>query len=165
MERLERIVLAPEAHAIHMRGAHEPAVERIGPTMIGTQNTRAKCSFGGGTQAGAAMAADVIKGADGGIGVAHDDQAFAREIAQEVVAGVGDDVGAPGAEPAAGEESFNFVLEPSGIGVVSRRQRLGRHGWIPAYCTARRPVTGARLLLSPGVGDVAFVDLLVVFVA
>ena len=63
---------------------------------------------------GAAVPADVEEGADGVVGVADDDQVFAAELGQEILAGQLDLLFPPDEDPALGEPLLELVVRISG---------------------------------------------------
>src|ERR1700749_4712058 len=115
MEFLQRIVLAIEDRRIHVRRAEEATVEAIRPTMVRALNPGRETSFGSGAQTRTTMPADVVKGAyRAGIGADYDD-AFAGDLPQEIIAWVGDVVGAARADPAIKKEVIQLPTEQSEI--------------------------------------------------
>ena len=75
----------------------------------------------------AAVAADVVEGAQLAGVVAHDEDRLARDVAHDVVAGVRDLLGAPDADPLAPPDLLALVLPDLGarvVGAAERRTRL-----------------------------------------
>src|SRR5690348_12997013 len=127
---VQRIVFAAEtAPFLHVRGADKPAIKAVGPAVVGALDAAGKGSLRLRTHARAAMAANVVEGANLPALVAGNDDTFARELAQEVVTRARDLVGASGTYPGAAKEAFHLLLKHLGIGVIPRRQcfRGGHH--------------------------------------
>ena len=76
------------------------------------------------------MTADVIKSFYTAGIAANDDDTFARDLAQEVIARVGNAIGASGADPTFEKEVLDFLTEERGVRIVARRQcfRNGAQG-------------------------------------
>ena len=92
---VQRVVGGREVRLIHMRRAQQRAVERVGPTMIGTTDASGECAFGSGAHACAPMPADIEERAHRAGRVAGDDDAFSDNVAQEVVARIRDAAALP----------------------------------------------------------------------
>src|SRR6478736_321269 len=91
--------------------------------MVGAADVPRKAALAFAAQSCTTVAANVVEGAHGSARIACDDDAFARDLAEEVVAGLKNGIDAAGAEPAAEIKAFQFGAEEGGIGVVARRQR------------------------------------------
>src|ERR1051326_1163345 len=116
---VQRIFFALEIDAIHVRRADQFPVQPIGPAVIRAQNAPSEVTFRGVAHARAAMAADVVKRADGSRGIAQDHDVLARYLAHEVIAGIGDHVGSTGAYPGLAEEALPLLTDTLGIGVIT----------------------------------------------
>src|SRR5215475_15844864 len=103
-----------------MRRAEQTAVERIRPVVIRTSDPRSELAFWSLAEACAAVAADVIGSAHLAGGIAQNDDAFARHIAHEVISGVENRIGPPGAHPVLAIERLQFLFELLRVGVIPR---------------------------------------------
>src|ERR1700722_17973658 len=125
VQLVERVILTPEDHGIHMRRAQQASVQPIGPAMVGTLNASSEIALRAGAQARAAVAADIIKSLNAAGIVSHYDDAFAGDLAEKVIAGVGNGIRAARADPIFEKELFHLVTEERVVGVVARRQCFG----------------------------------------
>src|ERR1700680_3666629 len=105
-----------------MRSAKKPAIEPVSPQVIGALNSSAEVAFGLRAHARAAMPAHVIECADRAGCVAHHNEAFTGDLAEEIVAWVRDRIGSTGADPALAEELFHLLAMELGVSVVARRK-------------------------------------------
>ena len=78
-------VAAPVERRRHVVGVDEAAVELVGPLVVGADEL-ADRALGLVDEAGAAVAADVVEGADLPVVVAHDDHGVGAELQRHVVA-------------------------------------------------------------------------------
>src|ERR1700682_910079 len=122
--RVQRIVLASEAWLVHVRRAEEPAIEIVGPAMIGALDASREIPLARRADARAAVPADVVERPQDDRAIAHDDDAFAGKFAQEIIARVGDALGPAGAEPAMEVEAPHLPAKNCRVGVVTRRKGL-----------------------------------------
>jgi hypothetical protein len=103
------------------------AVEAVAPGVVGALDDRRRRAARLQAEAGAAVAADVQKGADGAVPAADDEDVLAAEVDGQEVAGVGDGVGATDVGPHLPEEGFLLpfvdggVVEPADPAGWSRR--------------------------------------------
>ena len=125
VHRAERdVVLAEARRAVHVRRGDEPAVEAVRPRVIRTLDALGEMALGLGAQPGAAMPAHVVEAAEPAAAVARDDDAFAGDVAQHVVARRGQVLDARDTHPHVAEEPRLLAREVRAVGVVRRRQRL-----------------------------------------
>jgi hypothetical protein len=128
---LQRVVRLLEVrHLVHVRRADQPAVEIVGPRVIRALDAAGELPGGLVADARAAVAADVVEGADLAGGVARDDDVVAVQLADEVLAGALRLFRSAGVEPHRPEESIELRLQQRRLRVVARRQRprsLGHH--------------------------------------
>ena len=80
------VVLAESRRAVHVRRRDEAAVEAVGPGVIRALDALGEVALRLGAQPGAAMPAHVVEPAEPAAAVARDDDAFAGDLAQHVVA-------------------------------------------------------------------------------
>src|SRR5215469_9947805 len=95
--------------------------------MVGAGDAARECALRHGTNARAAVPADVEKRANGARSIARDDDAFPREVPQEIVAWVRNAVGAAREDPGAEEKALHFGLEVFRRGVIAGWEREWRH--------------------------------------
>lgn len=86
--RHQTVVIAVEL-CPHVGGEQQFAVQIECPAVIGADQLRA-LAFGGGADAGAAVAAGVVEGADSAAVVAHDNDRIVANLQGDVFAGVAD---------------------------------------------------------------------------
>src|SRR5579863_4664436 len=112
-----------------MRGSQQRPVEPIRPGMIRTGDAAAgERTFRRLAQACAAMPAHVVKSAHIARGVARNNDAFPGQLAQEVVARIGDGAVAPGADPPAEVKALDLLAKDFRICVIPRRQGHRKRG-------------------------------------
>src|SRR5690242_11681600 len=102
-----------------MRRVGQRAIQPVGPGMILALNSPGELPFLILAQQRAAMAADIVKSANISPLVPRDDDAGVGDAAHEVVAGIGNLGGAPGAKPHIKVNSLHLALEPLRIGVIA----------------------------------------------
>src|ERR1700720_515076 len=117
MNAIEGIVFAAEA-VMGMGSADEAPVESVGPTVIAALDPTGEMSFIAGADAGTAMPAHIEKRLQRATRVASNDDTFARNFAEKIVARRRDLVGSPGADPVLAVEAFKFVAEQIRVSVV-----------------------------------------------
>src|SRR5215813_12837437 len=100
--------LVESRNLMHVRCAGQTAVELIGPGVIRALN-RLEMAAGLLAHPSAAVAADIIKSAQLMLLIAQHDQAFARHVLQEIIAGIEELTLVADAEPACGENPFLFL--------------------------------------------------------
>ena len=120
MHAIEGIVFAAEA-GVGMGSADEAPVESVGPTVIAALDPAGEMSFAAGADAGTAMPAYIEKRPQRATPVASNDDTFARDFAEKIVARRRDLVGSPGADPVLAVEAFEFVAEEIRVCVVTGR--------------------------------------------
>lgn len=121
MKFVKRVVQVAECGRIHMGRSHEAAIKSVGPTVVRALNPSREITRRRRTQACAAMAADVIERLYGSGTVANDDEAFARDLAQEIISSVWNGVCASRAYPIFEKEGVNLPAKMRRIRVVTRR--------------------------------------------
>ena len=94
-----------------MRRAEQAAIQPVGPTVVRALNSSGEISFWRGTQARPPVTADVIESFHATCITANHNDAFACDVAQEIVAGVGNVIGASGADPTFKKETFDLAAE------------------------------------------------------
>src|SRR4051812_21554834 len=92
--------------------------------MVGALNPRAEISFSGGAHARAAVAADVVESLHGVFRIAHNDEAFAPDFPQEIIAWSRNDVCPTGANPRPEVEFLEVQAEQLRICVIAGGKRL-----------------------------------------
>src|SRR5690606_3883300 len=110
----QRIVGARKAGLIHVRRPDEGSVQPVRPAVIRAQNPSVEVTLRVRTHARAAMAADVKECPDLAGLVACDNDALAAYVAEEVVAGAGDLLGAAPTDPAVEVELLHLAGEQRG---------------------------------------------------
>jgi len=118
MNAIEGIIFAAEA-VVGVRSADQAAIESVGPTVIAALDPAGEMSFGGGADAGTAVPAHIEKRPQRVTRVTSNDDAFVRNLAQKIVAGRRDLVGASGADPGLAVEALELVAEEIGVSVVA----------------------------------------------
>lgn len=91
--------------------AEQAAIQPVGPTVVRALNSSGETSFWRRTQARPPVTADVIESFYRGCITANHNNAFARYLAQEIVAGVGNVAGASGADPTFKKETLDLAAE------------------------------------------------------
>ena len=119
---VQRVVGLTEAcDLVHMRRAHQPPVEPIGPRMIWALDGRGEMPAGPFAQPRAAMAAHIIEGAHHTRGIADHDETLAGNLGHQVVPGLRDGRRPPHAHPAPPEDALRFLGEHLGRRVIPAR--------------------------------------------
>src|SRR3954469_11210795 len=114
---VQRIIFAAESAAfLQMRRANEPAIETVGPTVISALVSPGKLPCPLGYHPRATVAAHIVKRADRLIVVTVDDNALTSNFTQEIVAGIRDLIGTPGANPRLAVEALPFITEKFWVG-------------------------------------------------
>src|SRR5271154_850381 len=97
---VERVLGTLEGFSmIHMRRAEQAAIQPVGPAVVRALNPAREITLRGGTQARTPVPADVIKSFCAARIAAKHDNTFAGDLAQEIIARVGNAVRASGADP------------------------------------------------------------------
>src|SRR5262245_10729592 len=117
---MERIVLLAEFRR-HMRRREQPSIEVVRPRVIGALDATGEMTFRLLAQLCAAVTAHVEQRVDLTRSVARDDHAVVPKRAREVIAGVGNLIGAPGADPAVDVEALQLRAVEIRIGVEAPR--------------------------------------------
>ena len=119
---MQRIVGLVEALDVAVDGrADQPAIERVGPGMIGTLNRLGELPGVLLAEPGTAVAADVVVGPQGAATIAQHDDALACRPAAGNNPRVRDPVLPADAEPALREDALRFFLEDFGRHVIASR--------------------------------------------
>src|SRR3989475_3830276 len=122
-EGVERVVPLVEAlHLVHMGGADELAVERVGPGVVGALDRLGQVAPPLLTQPRPSVATDIVMRPQRAALVAQHDHALPRHVGQEVVPRLGELRGAAHAHPAASEDPLRLLREDLGRRVVPPRQ-------------------------------------------
>ena len=123
---VEALVLVP-AGAADVRGPLEPAVQTVGPRVVGATDAGGKAARLA-HELVAAVAAHVVEDADFAVPVAHHEHRLAEEVDRAHVAGGGDGAGVADAGPGRIEQALAFEHEEclGGVGLV--RQSGGANG-------------------------------------
>src|SRR6185295_13161248 len=108
---------------VHVWRGDQLAGEVVGPGVIGTLDASRESSLGLGGEAGAAMAADVIEGAQPTAGVTRQNAALAGDFAQHVIAWRRYVFLPRHADPHLRVEPILFAREDLRVRVVGRGQR------------------------------------------
>src|SRR6185503_19318527 len=111
----------------HVRGAHERAVEAVGPGMVRALDPTGEVSGAGLAESRPTVPADVEESAEPIVLAPDEDEALARGFEKRVIAGRRQSVRPAGAEPALGEDGPRFAREDLRRNVVlagERRHRL-----------------------------------------
>ena len=112
---VQRVRLLVESfHFIHVRRADQTPIERVRPRVVGALDRFRETAVRGFTQAGAAMAADVVVRSGVGRLIAQHDDALARDADQEVIARAGERCFAADADPLMPEHPLLFLREHLG---------------------------------------------------
>ena len=106
------------AAAVEMRPCAQPAVQPVGPAVIGA-GQQLPVPARRGHHHRAAMAADVVEDADGALAVAQDEQRHAGHLHRAGIALAGDVVAEAGQHPGAREDALVLRLQPVGTGVAA----------------------------------------------
>src|SRR5579884_3970229 len=117
VERVFRVIKA----LVHLGSASKSTVVSVSPAVIAALDSSRKATLTDRTDAGTTVAADVVKSSDAAAVIANYDDAFARDLAQKVVPGGRDLMGAPGADPRLRVEALEFAFENFRISVVASR--------------------------------------------
>src|SRR5580704_6275132 len=132
-----------------MRRAQQSAVEPVGPAVVPALNPTCETALRGCTQARAPVTADVVKGFDqAGIAADHDNT-LAGDLAQEVIARIGNAIGASCADPTLKKEVLQLVAKERGVCIVARRQCF-RDGAQRCLLNVKPPGAGHARALSAG---------------
>ena len=110
---VQRVVVPAEIRR-HVRRCEEASLETVRPVVIRALDAIGEMPLGLLAQPRAAMTADVEQRVNRARPVARDDDALVAERAREVVAGVRNLIGAPGADPA-------VEIEPLELGAIKVR--------------------------------------------
>ena len=121
---IQGIIFAAEAF-VGVWSSDQAAVEAVGPSVVAALNPPGKMSFCVGANAGATMTADIEESPQRVISVTCNYDAFTGDVAQKVVARLGNPVGTPGADPVVAVEAFEFFAEEIGVRVVTGGERRG----------------------------------------
>ena len=144
---VQRVVLATEAGAlVHVRRSHQPAIQAIRPPVITALDSAGERPFSSRDQPRTTMPANVIEGAHRAALVADDDDAFSRDLAQEVVARLRNLIGTARAHPCLTVEAFHLLAENFGIGVVPCGKRLCDRCYLCAHGRLRSKSLLARIM-------------------
>src|SRR3981081_1685289 len=84
---IQGIVLSGKIRFLHVGCAEKPAIERVGPAVIWALDAAFEVTFRGGTDACAAMPANVVKGVHASARIARDNDALAGNFTKHVIAG------------------------------------------------------------------------------
>src|SRR6266850_2517523 len=106
-----------------MRRGTQSAIQAIGPAVVAALNAAGKPPLGDGTNARAAVTANIEKSAHLIVSAAHKEDAFPANFPKEIVPCLRNLRRASGTNPAPKVEFFQFLLEYSGIHIVLLRQR------------------------------------------
>src|SRR5262249_31728688 len=107
----------------HRGGAEEAAVEGVGPGVVGALDRAGEPPAGLLAEQGPAVAADVVEGPHRAGAVAQDDDALRVDGPDEEVAGPGDLLLAPRAEPGSQEDPLLLLAEDLRRGIEAAGQR------------------------------------------
>src|SRR5262245_1366309 len=118
---MERIVLLAEFRR-HMRRREQPSIQVVRPRVVGALDAAGEMTFRLLAQPCAAVTTDVEQRLDLARSIARDDHAVVPKRAREVIAGVGNLIGASGAEPAVDVEALQLRAVEIRIGVEAPRQ-------------------------------------------
>src|SRR2546430_6662413 len=121
MERV--IALVEPLDLAHVGRADQLPVDGVGPGVIGALDRFREPPARLLAQPGAAVAAHVVKRAQGAVPPPDHDHALARDGAQHVVAGCGDLGRTPDADPARREDALLLLRVDLGRGVVAAGER------------------------------------------
>src|SRR6266478_3442650 len=135
LNTVQRIILAAKIRLLHMRGAEKASVEGIRPAVVGALDAAFEVTFGGRTDARAAVAANIEKGLHASAGIARDNDAFSCNLTENVVAGAWNFSFAAGIHPHLRIEAVHLVAENLRVGVVALRKSLwrGRHFYLHVF--------------------------------
>ena len=124
VRRLVEPFMRVDAGAAEAGGAHQLAVQRVGPGVVGADHGGALGR--GGDELGAAVPADVVEGADLAVGAVHDQQRDAREIHRHLAARSRHVAGDAHADPVLAEGQLALGLEEGrvGVGAAGQADRL-----------------------------------------
>ena len=107
---------------MHVGRREEASFEIVGPVVIGALDAIDEVTLALLAESRTAMAADVEQRVNRACSIARDDDALVAECADEVVARVGNLIGAAGADPAVEIEALELRAVERGVGVEAARQ-------------------------------------------
>src|SRR5947208_15667794 len=146
MERVRALV--EPLDLTHVGCADELPVDRVGPGVVGALDRFREPAARLLAQPRAAVAAHVVKRAQGAVPPPDHDHALARDGAQHVVAGRGDVGRAADADPARREDALLLLRVDLGRGAVTAADRAP--GLLPGFAGfAARAHISARLSARP----------------
>src|SRR6185436_394375 len=119
---MQRIILAGEIGIIHVRGAHQAAVEPIAPAVVGTLDSPWQFPRTSGTHSCAAMPAHVVERPRRAALIARDDNAFTAHFPKEVIPRFADLLRAPRTYPPVKVKLLDFTPEDFRVRVIPCRQ-------------------------------------------
>jgi hypothetical protein len=108
---------------VHLRRGQQPAVESVGPRMIGTLDAALEGSAALHAQPRAAMTAHVVKRANRAVRAAHQQHARAGDLAARECAAARQLIGSTRGQPHPRKDALHLPREPRDIRVRVRRQR------------------------------------------
>src|SRR5437899_9577045 len=130
MQRIVRLIKARDI--IHVRRADQSSIQSVRPSVIGTLNSH-RPSVSVFDESASAVAAHIVKPADGGAFIADNDQALARDLCSKVITGLRDLTLMPDQPPLPGKNLLLLLSENLGRNKIllferfrSGRQRFSR---------------------------------------
>src|SRR3984957_8144786 len=103
---MQRVVLSAKAGFVHVQSTEEFSIQSISPAVIRALNATRECPALFRTDAGSTVPTNVVESMNPTAILAGNNEAFACDLAQKIVAGVGDLFSAPAAEPHLAEDCF-----------------------------------------------------------
>src|SRR5579859_238974 len=120
---VQRIIgFAKALYFFHVRRIGQRAIEFISPGVILALDAADELALFLLAEHGTAMAADIVERADVTLFVARDDYAGIGELAEKIIANLGNLAGASSTEPHVKVNGLHLALKPSWIGVIALRQ-------------------------------------------
>ncbi len=121
---VQGIVLFPEMrHLVHVRRSDEAPVEAVGPRMVGALDAPGELAGRVGAEACTAMAADVVEGVDTPVRRSRDDDAVARHVTEDELAGRSTSSARPAQIHIERKSASSSRSKYAAVGVERRRQR------------------------------------------
>ena len=118
-----KVLLLEMRHFVHVRRPDEAPIEAVGPRVVRALDAAGELAGRLRAESRAAMPTDVVEGVHASVRRSRDDDAVARHVAEDELAGACDFLGPASADPHRTKQRIELAFEVGRVGVERCRQR------------------------------------------